>query len=162
MDAILIRVTIWAALLACTTGEWGRVRTPRALWVRVVWTVGALLYTAHVAAAFTFAYGWSHAVAYAHTARQTADLVGLDWGGGIWVNYAFTVVWLAEAVWWWTAPSHYLSRPRPLELIVRALFLFMIVNGAVVFAAGPAKWMGVAIVAALCWIWRASPSRRSG
>lgn len=156
---MLIQVTIWAALLAYTAGEWGRVRTPRASWARVVWTVGALLYAAHVAAAFTFAYRWSHAAAYAHTARQTADLAGLDWGGGIWVNYAFTVVWLAEAIWWWTAPSRYLSRPRPLDLIVRAVFLFMIVNGAVVFVAGPAKWMGVAIVVALCAIWR-TPVRR--
>jgi hypothetical protein len=159
---MLIQVTIWAALLAYTAGEWGRIQTPRASWAKAVWTIGALLYAAHVAAAFTFAYEWSHAAAYAHTARQTANLVGLDWGGGIWVNYAFTVVWLAEAVWWWTAPSHYLSRPRPLELIVRAVFLFMIVNGAVVFVAGPAKWIGAAIVAALCAIWGVLPVRRSG
>jgi hypothetical protein len=153
MGATLIRLTIWAALIAYTAGEWGRVRTPPAPWARVVWTAGALLYVSHVSAAFSFAYQWSHAVAYAHTAAQTADIVGLDWGGGIWVNYAFTLVWVMEAIWWWTSPLRYLARPRGVELAVRAVFLFMIVNGAFVFVAGPAKWMGVVIVAALCAIW---------
>jgi hypothetical protein len=159
---MFIRLTIWGALIAYTAGEWGRLRTPRAPWARVVWTAGALLYAAHVAAAFTLVYRWSHAAAYAHTARQTADFFGIDSGSGIWVNYAFTVLWLVEAIWWWTAPPSYLARPRGVELAVRAAFLFMIVNGAVVFVAGPAKWMGVGIVLSLCAIWGVLPVRRSG
>jgi hypothetical protein len=161
MDALLVRVTIWAALFAYTAGELGRARTPRAPWARGVWTAGALLYAVHVAAAFTFVYQWSHATAYAHTARQTADYFGVDSGSGIWVNYAFTVLWLAEAIWWWAAPSRYLGRSRRVEFVVRGVFLFMIVNGAYVFVAGPMKWIGVAIVAALCAIWGVLPVRRA-
>ena len=38
---------------------------------------------------------------------------------------------------------------------VRGAFIFMIVNGAVVFVDGPGRWLGIAIVAALIAIWRA-------
>ncbi len=47
---------------------------------------------------------WSHAAAYAHTATQVAAGVGLNWGGGIYANYAFTALWLVEVGWWWAAP----------------------------------------------------------
>lgn len=162
---MLIPATIWAALVAYSVGERGRVtplRTPREGWARVVWSAGALLYLGHVAAAFEFAYGWSHDAAYAHTAAQTAALVGLDWGGGIWANYFFTALWLAEAAWWWAAPVRYRARPRGLEHAVRAAFLFMIVNGAVIFVTGWTRLMGVAIVAVLCASWLAADSRRPG
>src|SRR5689334_13509938 len=70
---------------------------------RLTWTLGCALFLAHVAAAFGFFHGWSHAHAYAETARQTRDRFGLDWGGGLYFNYLFTVLWVADAAYWWTA-----------------------------------------------------------
>ena len=148
------QATIWAALVAYTIGEVGRVKAGRhAKLGRGFWTAGCGLYVLHVAAAFQVHYGWSHAAAYAHTAEQTTALVGLDWGVGIYVNYAFTALWIGESSWWWLAPVAYLTRARPLELTVRAVFLFMIGNGAVVFVDGPRRWLGLGICAAVCWVW---------
>ncbi len=153
---LVTQITIWAALVTYTIGEAGRVTAwHRAKWSlgRGLWTAGSGLYVLHVVAAFHSHHSWSHAAAYAYTAKQTALLIGIDWDGGIYVNYVFTALWIAETAWWWMAPVSYLRRARYLELTVRAFFLFMIVNGAVVFVAGPMRWVGLWISVILCWIW---------
>ena len=157
---LLTRASIWLALGAYTLGEASRVNPHagrRTFGAHAIWSAGCVLYVVHVFAAFQVYHGWSHAAAYAHTAARTAAVVGLDWGGGIWVNYAFTVLWLGEAGWSWINPESYRARPRGVELAVRATFLFMIVNAAVVFVSGPTRWIGLAIIVALVWIWRAAP-----
>ncbi len=147
-------VTIWAALLLYTAGEYGRTRrTPRP-WSRPVWLIAAAFYLAHVAVAFATHHGWSHAAAYAYTAAQTNALFGLAWGGGLWVNHAFTLVWIGEALWWQLLPASHARRAHAWTLAVRGAFLFMIVNGAVIFVSGPRRLLGLAVVAALILIWR--------
>ncbi len=150
----VVVLTIWTALLLYTAGEYGRTRRPAAAWARPVWLLGTATYLAHVAAAFAAHHGWSHADAYAYTAARTEALLGLAWGGGLWVNHAFTVLWVGEALWWRTRPGSYARRSRAWTTAVRGAFLFMIVNGAVVFVDGPRRWLGVAIVAVLFAIWR--------
>ena len=145
-------VTIWMALIAYTFSELGRTRVIPGItnrWNRRVVSCACLLYVAHVVAAFQLRYDWSHAAAYAHTAAQSAATVGLDWGAGIFLNYAFTVLWLAEVAWWWVAPKSYETRPSGVDLAVRAIFLVMIVNGAVVFVPGVTRWLGAVLAAAL-------------
>ena len=92
------------------------------------------------------AYGWSHASAVAVTARQTRDVYGLDWGGGVFANYAFVAVWIVET-WRWRA------RPDAFTWGVRVFFLIMIANAAIVFAAGWRRLLGAAITSALIWIY---------
>ena len=147
-------LTIWTALLLYTAGEYGRTREPARRWAGPVWVLGVASYLAHVAVAFGTHHGWSHTAAYAYTAAQTDALVGLAWGGGLWVNYAFTLLWVAEGAWWLALPASYVRRAPAWTTAVRGAFLFMIVNGAVVFAPGPRQVLGVAVVAALIWIWR--------
>ena len=147
-------VTIWAALTLYVGGEYGRTRLTPAAWARPVWLLGALVYLAHVAAAFAIHHDWSHAAAYAYTAARTDALIGLDWGGGLWVNYAFTAIWVGEGLWWQLRPTHYTGRPAVWTTAVRGVFLFMIANGAVIFVEGPRRLLGVGILAALVWIWR--------
>ena len=153
----LVSITIWVALVLYVIAERGKAIRPSAspplTWPRVVWSLACASYLAHVVTAFDRHHGWSHAAAYAHTAEQTAALVGLAWGGGIWFNYAFTTLWIGEAAWWWMAPASYTGRRRGLEHTVRGVFLFMIVNGAVVFVDGPMRWVGVVIVVWLIWMW---------
>ena len=127
----LVALTIWTALILYVAGEYGRTRRPAAAWARPIWLLGAVVYLAHVASAFDTHHGWSHAAAYAYTAAQTEALVGLRWGGGLWVNYAFTAIWAGEGVW----------------------FLFMIANGAFVFVSGSRRALGIAIMTTLVWIW---------
>ena len=160
MGDLLTRVTIWLALGLYAAAQVGR-RRPAArtsgagLWLLML---GCGLYLAHVALAFQVHHLWSHAAAVAHTAAQTQALVGWNWGGGIYINYLFSTLWVGETAWWWLSPERYGNRSRGVELAVRGFFLFMIVNGAVVFVHGPQRWLGVAIVAVLLGAWR--PTRR--
>jgi hypothetical protein len=143
--------TIWtirAALLgyfaACAWWLTGRPRR-----ARLAWTLGALCYLAHVAAAFGFHYQWSHAVAAAETARQARALTGIDAGYGIWFNYAFTGIWIVDVAWMWFAPRNWESPPRWVTSAIHTFFLFMVINGAVVFVRGPIRWVSLAALTGL-------------
>jgi hypothetical protein len=143
---ILVFYTIAAAVLCWALGE--------ALASRTFWTAGALLALIHSVAALLVFYGGSHEIARIETTRQTAALTGVAFSGGIYFNYLFLVVWLGDAAWWWVAPASYRSRPRALALAVRAFLFFIIVNGAVVFADGLARLVGVlAVMVAAAGVW---------
>lgn len=116
----------------------------RHAWSRVWWSAGAAVFILHVICAFHFVHHWSHADAYAATAQQTRELAGLDWGGGVYFNYVFTVVWIADALWWWTLPAGHRARPRTVSATLHGFMLFMWFNGTVVFGASVARWLGVA------------------
>ena len=92
---------------------------------RLAWTAGFVVFVAHMFAAFQFVHHWSHADAYADTARKTAALTGLDWGGGLYMNYLLAVVWLADVLWWRVRPESYLHRPSAIEAIVQGYFAFL-------------------------------------
>ena len=154
---VLLRVPIWVALALYALTEHIRAGGGSASGARLAFSFGCLAYLLHVAAAFNWYHAWSHALAYADTADQTAALVGLDWGGGLWFNYAFTALWIGESVWWWAAAPSYRKRARGVTRSVRAVFLFMIVNGAVVFVDGLMRWVGLAIVVWLIWTWWRNP-----
>jgi hypothetical protein len=113
LSALLYAVTVY--------GLWRR--HP---WARALSALAYALYLAHVYLAFDQRYAWSHAVAYAETARQTRELFGLDWGGGLYWNYLFTLLWPLDLIWPRRSWSPYLH----------AYLIFMFLNGAIVFA----KW----------------------
>ncbi len=143
MDAgeLLTRWTVRIAVALYVATLASRPFTPR--WSRLAWTCGCVAYLVHVACAFEYYHYWSHSAAFNATAKQTAETVGLDWGGGLYVNYAFTLVWLADAVWWWAAAPGYLARPRLIEWTVQAFLVFIVVNATVVFATGFSRWLGI-------------------
>lgn len=141
-----MRTTIWLAVFAWAAAEvlksLGRPRAARALW-----TSGAALLGIHIALAFHYWHGWSHAAAYASTALQSEQLTGVASGWGIYLNYALLAVWTADAAWWWAAPRGYETRSRFLDGAIFAFFLFMMINGAVVFATTAMRYAGAAAVA---------------
>jgi hypothetical protein len=117
----------------------------------------------HVVCAFEYYHHWSHAVAYSSTARQTAETVGLDWGGGLYANYAFTVVWVGDVVWWWVGVESYQTRERWIESTVQGFLGFIAFNATVVFATGFSRWLGVAgclLLAAIAISRRKAPRER--
>jgi hypothetical protein len=116
---------------------------------RRLWTLGFSLFIVHMLAAFAFYHSWSHADAVADTARQTKELVGVEFGGGIYFNYVFALVWSADVALWWAIGAAYVARPLWLKLLVQGYLFFIAVNGAIVFAAGPTRWVGIAACAAL-------------
>jgi hypothetical protein len=122
-------------------------------WSRLAWTAGCGLYLLHVACAFEYYHHWSHAEAYAATARQTAVITGLDWGGGLYANYAFTLIWLGDVCWWWADAGRYANRPRWIDVLVHGFLGFIVFNATVVFATGFSRWFGVAACVLLIGVW---------
>lgn len=120
---------------------------------RAFWTIGCVLYLAHVACAFGFFHGWSHAAAYLHTAERTQTVFGWHWGGGLYFNYAFTGIWLLDALWWWRSPLSRRSRPRWLSTAIHGFLWFMVANATIVFETGPTYWFGVVGCASLIVLW---------
>ena len=153
--------TIWLALLLFAAGEFGRrrIRTGgSAPWAWWVFVAGALLCALHIGVAMTTAHAWSHAAAIAATARQTMAVYGVNWGGGVFVNYAFVAVWLLDAWRWRRRP---VDNDRVMTWMTRIFFLVIILNGAVIFAAGTRRIAGALLVAWLLWIWRPAGTSRS-
>jgi len=127
-----------------------------ALWF---WTVGCLLFTVHVVCAFHFYHGWSHAAAYEHTAQQTAAVVGIDWGGGLYFNYLFAGVWMLDVAAWWRFGDLHLNQ-RGLFWSVQVLFAFTFINATAIFGPPFWKWVVVVVVVGLTLIRVAGRRRR--
>lgn len=113
---------------------------------RAIWTLGIALAFVHVVLAFQLVYAWDHEAAVIATVRQTADRFGHGWRGGLYVNYVFLAIWFADVCWWWLAPASRAARPPRLEAARFVLFTFMFFNGAVVFASGIGRLIGIAAV----------------
>lgn len=115
-------------------------RSPRTQqWNRVIWTVGCAIFLAHVAAAFHFYHGWSHAAAFEHVRQQTLRLTGFDSGFGLYLNELMAVWWTIDAVLWARNPRWPENRWAYWSL--HAFFAFMMFNATVVF--GPRGWVFV-------------------
>jgi hypothetical protein len=153
---------IWIALVLLCVGEAGRRnlhvgrQEPWAWWA---FSAGALLCAIHGVIAMGIRHQWSHEAAIAATARQTMAVYGLNWGGGVYLNYAFVAVWLLDAWWWRRFPSRDEREPRAITWTTRVFFLVMILNAAVVFAGGARRLAGAVIVLWLVWIWRPGRAR---
>jgi len=157
IDTARAALLLYVAALVVILGR----RDPGGGLGRALWTAGMVVYLAHVSAAFHYVHGWSHGAAVAETARQTHALFGVDTGAGIWFNYVFTAVWAADAGWWWLDPGGYHRRRGQVSAAVHGFLAFMFFNGAVVFASGPSRWIGLAATALLplLWLWRRRATR---
>lgn len=113
---------------------------------RLLWTLAAGVYLLHVAAAFYFVHHFSHRAALEHTSQRTEQLFSIATGIGLWVNYAFTLAWLADVIAWWRRPrnDHKLSWPVVGWL---AVFLFITIQATVVFEDGLTRWYFMALLA---------------
>lgn len=158
---LALYVTIWLSMTLFVVGETGRAwsRGSRApLWAWWAFTLGLVLALVHTLLAFDLVHRWRHADAVQATARQTEAVFGVAVGWGMYVNYVFFAVWMADAAWWRTSPG-LAHRPLAVVLALRAFYLVIILNGAVIFAAGPRRVLGLVIVGWLLWVWslRARP-----
>jgi hypothetical protein len=109
------------------TRRWVRVA------VRFIWALGCVLCLLHIAVAFHQGHGWSHEAAWEHTKQ-----VG-GYGDGVYVNYAFALVWLVDAVWLCVAFDSYFTRPRWLHWTIHGFLAFIVFNAAVVFGSWGAR-----------------------
>lgn len=165
---ILTRATIWLTIAGYAVGATTLIRSRgRRKWekvARLAWTVAVVSLIAHVVCAFHFYHDWSHAAAYRDTARQTAEVFAIDWGGGLYVNYALVACWVADVAWWWGGGlESYRHRPRLLMAAWHAFLIFIIFNATVVFGTGFIRLLGLGVclgvsLALLLKVW--SNSRR--
>ena len=126
-----------------------------AIGTRLNHTVACILCLLHIAIAFHHGHGWSHQAAFEHTERVSG------FGDGIFVNYLFVLVWIADVIWAWVSLDHYLKRPAWLNWLVIGFMGFVIFNAAVVFGSGVLRWASL-IVLIIPWslLWWASRWRR--
>jgi len=144
---VLMGVSAWLAFVLWIVAEGMSARRPpgdRGL--AGVWAAGAAAMTLHQLLAFALRHQWSHAAAVEETARQTAAVFGISWGGGVWFNYLLVV-------WWWRQalagiPGLRVPVAGRWETILRrGFFAMMWFNGAVVFVSGGRRLLGLALTA---------------
>jgi len=139
-------IRIAAVLYVLSVAAWLTRRDPLA---RITWSIACAFYLAHVVAAFQSVHHWSHTAAYRETARQTAQVFAIDWGGGLYFNYLFTLIWIADALYWWQAGLQKYRNRHWIGAAVHFFMAFIFFNATVVFATGPTRWLGLAATCAL-------------
>lgn len=130
--------------------------------LRIVWTAGWVLMLGHWLAAFHFHHGWSHAHAVTETAEQTRELIGWEFGGGVYFNYLFLAAWSWDVMLWWLGQEQ-AAWYRPIRRILLAFLVFIALNGVVVFKDGWLRWAGVAMSTLILAIyyWRGRRGKRT-
>lgn len=162
----LTRSTIWISIIAYTIGcvvfATARRQPDGDKWTRLAWTTGCAALVAHFICAFNYYHAWSHQSAYIETARQTAEVFKINWGGGLFINYAVAILWFTDVAWWWLAGlSSYRRRPWLLTLIWHSFLIFIIFNATVVFKNGMTRWIGLLVCLTLCLSWILISRQRS-
>jgi len=155
---LLTRSTIWISILSYVLGAIAFALRKQTVNIdaitRVAWTIGIGALVAHFATAFHFYHHWSQLDAYRETARQTNEVFGLNWGGGLFINYGLLALWIADVGWWWARGlESYRLRPLPIVLLWHGFVVFILFNALVVFKDGWQRWAGVVICIILCWAW---------
>ena len=162
----LTRSTVWISILAYTIGcvvfATSHKHPDADRWARLAWTIGCAALVAHFICAFQFYHAWSHDSAYLETARQTAAVFRINWGGGLFINYAVVMLWTADVAWWWFAGvSSYRRRPWLLTLLWHGFLIFIILNATVVFKDGLTRWLGLLVCLTLVLSWVSINHQRS-
>ncbi len=117
-----------------------------------LWSFGCAAYLIHVICAFEFYHHWSHQAALEHTSEVTAAMTGLNSGAGLYMNYAFALGWVMDAVWWASNPAGYFNRPYWLAGLWHGFMFFIVFNATVVFGHGPVRWLGLAGCLAIIYL----------
>ena len=131
------------------------VKRPWAYSFLFAWTLGCAFSVLHIAVAFHLGHGWSHRAAWEHT-REVGG-----YGDGVFVNYAFVLVWLADVLWAWVAINSYLARPGWLKWSVIGFLAFVVFNAAVVFGGWDSRVaFGAGVLGAIIFTVNAFRGRR--
>jgi hypothetical protein len=161
-EAFLTRGTVWLALICYAAVVVLEARSDaRGTTVsRIVWVLGCAFFLAHILAAFHFYHHWSHAAAAQDTQRQTFERLRVNFGSGVYFNYLFALIWLADVFAGSFKRGFLHERNRLWFFVLHGFFIFMIFNATVIFGRGWARPVGgVLCLVVLAALWR---SRRRG
>jgi len=148
--AVLVFGAAWFALFlyAWSTAKLASERSGHSSQPRFLWSLGCFFMIVHLLAAFDIYYDWSHAEALERTRSRSQALTGFDAGWGLYVNYAFVLLWIVDLAWWWkVGNARYRERPKWVMGLIHGFFLFMIFNSAFYFVQDWQRWIGMAIFA---------------
>ncbi|MGE0610155.1 MAG: hypothetical protein AB7O62_23890 [Pirellulales bacterium] len=138
-------------MLLLRPADWSA-KTDQGALARWCWTWALACFLVHMLLAFHFVHHWSHA----HAVERTRQISGL--GEGIFFSYLFTLLWLADAIYWWCRPVRYAARQPWIGRALHGFMLFIVFNGTVVYESGMIRWAGCAMFAGwglLAWrSWR--------
>jgi hypothetical protein len=116
---------------------------------RWLWTFACAAFLVHVATAFDRVHAWSHTAAHEHVENVSG------FGPGIFISYAFTILWVVDVAWWWTDRSSYDRRSKWLDRGVHGFMAFVVFNGTVVYETGFIRWASVVMFSLLgCLVFR--------
>ena len=137
-QALAISLSAWFAMTGWFVGSLALLENWKS--AARLWAVGCGSLLLHLAIAFHFAHGWSHAAAFEHTRRAGG------FGEGLYANYAFAALWFTDAAWLGTFAASYRRRPRWLTFAIHGFLSFMVFNAMVVFGTWPARGLFFAFV----------------
>lgn len=101
-----------------------------------------LAFAVHVWTAFACFYDWRHENAYRHTERDSG------FGPGVFISYAFVLIWSASAFGNWLRPE-WSQQNRGIQRAIQGLTAFLMFNGWVVYADGPSRVLGSVVFVGL-------------
>lgn len=143
-----IRFALLAMFIVFVAEANGKKRTNRSL--AVIWLFGASLSLCHGMGTIATFHNGSQSIAWESTAQQTEALIGLRIGAGLFVNYAFILIWLIDSGVCLLAPKSYDRLPKAICRTINGFLIFIAINGAIVFQPGWTRWIGILCVA--IWI----------
>ena len=88
------------------------------------------------------------------------QVTGTNTGVGLYFNYAFTLIWLGDCVWWHLAKRSHEARPVWLGGVTHGFMAFMWINATVVFGAPFGQSFGWAAPTGLA-VWHLLRRRRN-
>ena len=146
IDTAYFAFALWAGAvlmqLQSTRAEW----YPQASAFRVAraaWIAGLAVFLVHLGLAFHLAYSWSHARAFVHVETSSG------FGPGLFVSYAFTLIWLIDGMAWLAVSVHYARRPGWIAMTLHGFMAFITFNATVVYGQSPLRWLAAAVFALL-------------
>jgi hypothetical protein len=86
-------------------------------------------------------------------------MFGFGWGGAVAANYVFLAYWAVDLWRWRTNPDGLMRQSAVIRWASRVFVLAIIVPAAIVFAAGPRRWLGALLVVAMIAAWRPPATR---
>jgi hypothetical protein len=138
---LLTKLFVWIALAGYAIGLIIFLQSKRLDAIaRIFWTTGCVAMVAHIVCAFHFYLHWSHTAAYAETGHQTAKVFGLNWGGGLFINYILVIGWIVDVIWWWRGLDIYRNRSRIFSITWHVFLFFIFFNATAVFESGFLRW----------------------
>ncbi len=114
---------------------------------RVLWSAACAANLVHLATALLWFHGGSHRAAWEHTAQRTAEVVGVETGLGLGVNYVFAALWTLDVVRQRSGRDTTAPLRRRFHAFVQIFAAFMYFQAAVVFASVPLRNCSLGLLA---------------